>query len=74
MIKNESEEDHAQAAEGNKVVKFSEEATLGGVVSEKKLVCTLGVAPVQNVERELQFACGFDKLGFLCGFKFVSSF
>lgn len=74
MTKNESEEDHAQAAEGNKTIKFSEEAALGGVVSEKKLICALGVAPMQNAEQELQFACGFDKLGFLCGFKFVSSF
>lgn len=70
----ESEEDQVQAAEGNKPVKFSEEAALGGVVSEKKLMCTLGVKPIQNLEKELQYSCGFDKLGFLCGFKFVSSF
>lgn len=70
----ESEEDQVQVAEGNKPVKFSEEASLGGVVSERKLLCTLGVKPIQNLEKELQFACGFDKLGFLCGYKFISSF
>lgn len=73
MIRD-SEEDQVQVAEGNKPVKFSEEVALGGVVSEKKLLCTLGVKPIQNLEKELQYSCGFDKLGFLCGFKFVSSF
>lgn len=70
----ESEEERIEAEEGDKEVKFSEEASLGGVVSEKKLLCTLGVKPIQNLEKELQYSCGFDKLGFLCGFKFVSSF
>lgn len=71
----ESEED-IEKAESNaqETVVFKEEASLGGVVSDKKLVCSIGVKPIQNIERELQIACGFDKLGFLCGFKFVSSF
>ena len=42
----ESEEDQVQAEEGNKPVKFSEEPALGGVVSEKKLLCTLGAKPI----------------------------
>ena len=57
-----------------KLVKFSEEASLGKVVSERALVCQLGVSPIRDLERQLQFACGFDKLGFLCGFRFISSF
>lgn len=74
MIK-ESEEDRQETAlDANKVIKFSEEDTLGKVVSDKKLICTLGVAPIQNIESELQYSCGFDKLGFLCGFKFISNF
>ena len=68
------ENNQKDVVQGLKTVDFSEEPSLGGVVSEKKLICTLGVKPIQNIEKELQFACGFDKLGFLCGFKFVSSF
>ena len=70
----ESEEDRLEAKSGSKEVKFSEEASLGGVVSKKDLICTLGIEPIKNLEKELQFSCGFDKLGFLCGFKFESSF
>ena len=70
----ESEEDIEKAESGIQEVKFSEEPSLGGVISEKKLLSNIGVRPVQNLERELQIACGFDKLGFLCGFKFTSSF
>lgn len=70
----ESEEDIEKAESGDQEVKFSEESSLGGVVSEKKILSNIGVKPIQNIERELQIACGFDKLGFLCGFKFVSSF
>ena len=42
----ESEEERIEAEKGNKEVKFSEEAMLGGVVSDKKLLCTLGVKPI----------------------------
>ena len=49
----ESEEDQKKVAQGLKPVKFSEEASLGGVISEKILLCTLGVKPIQNLEKEL---------------------
>lgn len=61
-----------QKVEKSPVV-FSKEDTLGGVVSERALVCNLGVQPILNFEKTLQYSCGFDKLGFLCGFKFTSS-
>ena len=61
-----------QKVEKSPVV-FSKEDTLGGVVSDRALVCNLGVQPILNFERTLQYSCGFDKLGFLCGFKFTSS-
>lgn len=56
-----------------KNVIFNQEESLGKVVSEKKLICNLGVDQILDFERRLQFSCGFDKLGFLCGFKFVSN-
>ena len=67
--------DNYQSNQVNKKtpVVFSKEAALGGVVSSKALVCSLGIQPILNFERTLQRSCGFDKLGFLCGFKFTSN-
>lgn len=62
-----------QAASSSQTVVFAQEDTLGKVVSEKKLISNLGVGEILNFKRRLQFSCGFDKLGFLCGFKFVSN-
>jgi hypothetical protein len=49
----ESEEERLEAKSGSKEVKFSEEASLGGVVSKKDLICTLGIEPIKNLEKEL---------------------
>lgn len=55
------------------VVKFADCPTLGKVVAEKKLVCSLGISKTINFQKRLRFACGFDKLGFLCGFRFTTN-
>lgn len=71
---DEEKNDQADQSSQEELVTFAGNEALGEVVSGRKLLCQIGVTPITDLEKQLQFACGFDKLGFLCGFKFTSSY
>lgn len=54
------------------MVKFSDDESLGKVVSKKQMFCSIGVEPLKKVA-DLAFAAGARKFSCLCGIDFTTA-
>ena len=54
------------------MVKFSDDESLGKVVSKKQMFCSIGVEPLKKVT-DLAFAAGARKFSCLCGIDFTTA-